>query len=97
MTSAEMMYGTIFKFSGSFFLQHPQKPLDMSSFVDRITARIANLAYNSPAPSQMPIYVPKLLQICSQVFGHYLVNLKHSSHPIEDLSRSSRDSQNVLQ
>ena len=51
-----------------FFLRPLQKLLDTTSFVDRFTLRIANLAYNSPAQCQKPTYVPKPLQNCTHVF-----------------------------
>ena len=41
-------------------------------FVDQLTSRMTNLAYNSPAKSQRPTYVPKLLQVCTHVFVWYL-------------------------
>ena len=65
---AEMVYGTILRLPEQFFLWLPQKLLNMTSFVDRITAKVTNLVYNSPARSQKTIYVPELLQTCAHAF-----------------------------
>ena len=67
-SSSQMVYGTTLRLPGQFLLRPPQYLLDMTSFVDRLTLRMANLAYNSPAQCQRPTYMPKLLQTCTHVF-----------------------------
>ena len=66
--SAEMVHSTTLRLPEQFFLRPPQLLLDMTSFVDRLTLRMANLAYNSSAQCQRPTYTPKLLQTCTHVF-----------------------------
>lgn len=87
-SSAEIMYGTTLRLPGQFFLQPPPKALNMTSFVDRLTARMANLAYKSSAQIQRPIYVPKLLQTWLSPI--------HYSRPTGDLSKFLRDTRNIL-
>lgn len=79
-SSAEIVYGTTLRLPGQFFLQPPQKVLNLTSFVDRLTANMANLAYKSPAQVQRQIYVPKLLQTCTHVFVRDLAK-SHTLQP----------------
>ena len=58
-SSTEIVYDTTLTL-GTVFLRLLQNLLNITSFVDRLTARMANLAYNSPTQSQRPTYVPKL-------------------------------------
>ena len=79
-SSAEMVYGTTLRLPGQFFLRSPQKLLDLTSFVDWLTLRMANLAYNSPVLCQRPTYVPKLLQTCTHAFLRDLAKI-HTLQP----------------
>lgn len=70
-SSAEIVCGITLRHPGQFFLHTPQKVLNMISFVDWLTMRMANLTYKSSAQVQRPIYMPKLLQTCT----HFRVGL----------------------
>ena len=67
-SSVEVIYGTILKLPGQFFLKSPQTPLDITSFVDCLTAKMTNLAYNPPAQCKKQTYVSKLFETCTHVF-----------------------------
>ena len=63
-----LIYGITLKLTEKFFLKFLQTPLDITSFVDYLTAKMENLAYNPPAQCKKPIYVLKLFETCTNVF-----------------------------
>ena len=67
-SSAEVVYGTIFGLPGQFFYKSPQTPLDVTSFVDRMTSKMANIVYKPPTRCKKPTYVSKLFETCTHVF-----------------------------
>ena len=52
-SSAEVIYGTTLRLPGQFF-KSSQTTLNITSLVDRLTAKVANLAYNPPALCKKP-------------------------------------------
>ena len=79
-SSAEMVYGTTLRLPERFFLRPPQKLLDMTSFVNQLTLKMANLVYNSPAQCQKPTHMPKPLEACTHVFVRDLAK-NHTPQP----------------
>ena len=67
-SSAEVIYGTTVRLPGQFFFKSPQTPLDITSFVDCLTAKMANLAFNHPAQCKKATYISKLFETCTHVF-----------------------------
>ena len=57
--SAEMLYGTTLHIPSQFFLDWPQKFLDITSFHDRLVIRISNLAYKLSDKSSNPLCIPE--------------------------------------
>ena len=53
-SSADVVYGTTLRLPGKFFCKSPQTPLDVNSFVDCLTAKMANIVYNPPAQCKKP-------------------------------------------
>ena len=68
----------------NFIFKSPPTPLDTTSFVDRLTAKMANLVYNPPTQcKKKTIYVSKLFETCTHVFVRDIPY----NHLTEDLLR----------
>lgn len=68
-SAAEALYGTTLRLPAQYFFEAPKKVMDMTAFVDRLTTKMAKMAY-SPSGSNrnMVPYVPKGLETCTHVF-----------------------------
>lgn len=68
-SAAEALYGTTLQLPAQYFFEAPKKVMDMTAFVDRLTTKMAKMAY-SPSGSNrnMVPYVPKGLETCTHVF-----------------------------
>ena len=80
-SSAEVVYGTTIRLPGQFFCKYPQTPLDVTSFVHRLTAKMANIVYNPPAQCKKTTYVSKLFETCTHVLVRDLART-HSLQPV---------------
>ena len=76
-SSAVVVYDITLRLPGQFFCKSPQTPLDVTSFVDRLTAKMANIVYNPPAQCKKPTYVSKLFETSTHAFVKDLAR-KHS-------------------
>ena len=103
-SAAEALYGTTLRLPSQYFCEPPKKVMNMKSFVERLTEKMAEMAY-SPAGRNRTnrIYIPKLLKTCTHIFvrdtarahalqppyrGPYKVIEKHDKHYIVQIKNS---------
>ena len=62
-STREVLYETILRFAVHYLCKPPKKVWDLTSFVDRLTTKIAKIGYLPSGQNKNNVYLPKQLDI----------------------------------